>query len=426
MNKIRNLWISNKDILLGHWVSRSAGRLPWSTIVLFVIGAMLATMLRWSLVDYKTLDYFASLKPWYNTILSQGFSAFGTNFSTYNPPYLYLLYITARLFPGTPIVIAVKLPSLFTDYICGYIVYCIVRIRYKSSLLPLTAGMAVLFAPTVVLNSAFWGQADSIFTAGILACIYFLMIEKYGWAFFFIGIALAFKLQAIFLLPLLFTLLLKNIIPWKYFLIIPIILILALVPAWIAGRPISDLFNIYTYQASQFQLLTMNAASIYSWLPATNQVFNLFYIPGVIAGVIAAFMFIFITYKSTRELTGPMILELALLATLIIPFFLPKMHERYFFPADVISIAFAFYYPQFFYVPILVGGVSFLSYQSFLFGSDLAPLPILTFVLLITISILLYHTLIQLYSSTRSENNKDLLDTQAHKLAYEELNGQNK
>jgi Gpi18-like mannosyltransferase len=365
---------------------------------LFALGLSLAAALRWSLIEYKTLDYYASLKPWYNTIVSQGFSAFGTNFSTYNPPYLYLLYIIARLLPNLPTVIAVKLPSLVTDFVCGYFVYRIITIRHDDNLSPMVACLVVLFAPTVVLNSAFWGQADSLFTAGMLACIYYTMTEKYVWAFLSFGIALAFKLQAIFLLPLLFALFLRNKIPWKYLLLIPLVPLLALVPAMLAGRPVPDLINIYAYQASQFQLLTMNAASIYSWFPTTNQVFNLLYLPGVIAGAIAAYMFFLITYKSNREITSPIILELALLATLIIPFCLPKMHERYFYPADIISIAFAFYEPQLFYIPILVGGASFLSYQSFLFGSDLVPLPVLTFVLLVAISILLYHILRQLYA----------------------------
>jgi Gpi18-like mannosyltransferase len=410
MEKIKAFSLSHNMAILRQRAAAIVDGLSWSSIFLLFIGVISAVALRLSLVEYKTLDFFASLKPWYNTIRSLGFSAFATNFSTYNPPYLYLLYVVARIFPGMPIVIAVKFPSLVSDFICGYFVYCIVRIRYKDQLIPLFAGMAVLLAPTVVLNSAFWGQADSLFTAGMLASIFFLMNEKFGLALFAFGTALAFKLQAIFLLPLLFALLLRNKIPWKYFLYIPILLILALVPSWVAGRPPSELINIYTYQASQFQLLTMNAASIYTWLPTTNQVFNLFYIPGVIAGAIAAFMFFLIVYKSPKDITNPMLLELALLVTLVIPFFLPKMHERYFYPADVISIAFAFYYPQYFYIPFLVGGASFLSYQPFLFGSALVPLPILTFVLLIAISILFYHSILQLYSAANGGNDDHLPD----------------
>lgn len=364
------------------------------------IGVVLAVGLRISLIDFKTLDFFASLKPWYNTIKSQGFSAFATDFSTYNPPYLYLLYIIARFLPDTPTVIAVKIPSLVADFITAYFVYRIVRVKYSSSdLIPILAAMAVLFAPTVVLNSAFWGQADSLFTVGLVACLFFLLTEKHGWAMSAFGIALAFKLQAIFLAPLLLALLLRGVIRWKYSLIIPAILILALVPSWIAGRPIPGLLNIYLYQASQFELLTMNAPSLYAWLPASKEVFNLFYVPGVIAGAITAYLLFLIVYKSPNKLTQSSLVELALLSMLVIPFFLPKMHERYFYPADVISIAFAFYFPRLYFIPILVGGASFFAYQPYLFDVKQVPMPILAGVLLLVICILTYHAIKELYST---------------------------
>ena len=409
--KIKSIYISNATLVF-HRTVQIIGSISWKTVTLFSVGLIFAIALRLSLIDYKTLDFYASLKPWYNTIFAEGFSAFGTNFSTYNPPYLYLLYVIARLFPNLPTVLVVKLPSLVADFICGYFIYRIVQIKYKDSLIPYVAGMTILFAPTVVLNSAFWGQADSLFTAGILACIFFLLVNRNIWAFICFGIAMAFKLQAIFLAPVLIVLFLRKTVSWKCFLIIPAMLILALVPAWFAGRPVLDLMNIYLYQTSQFQLLTMNAASIYSWLPTTNQVFNLFYLPGVFAGAIVAFMLIFLAYKSPNELSKAIILEFGLLTTIVIPFFLPKMHERYFYPADIISIAFAFYYPQFFYIPFLVGGVSFFSYQSFLFNSMPIPLPILTLVLLLAISILTYHFLCQIYSlnslnlNSKNENNQ--------------------
>ncbi len=379
----------------------------YEIVVIFVIGLTLAIMIRYSLLDFKTLDYHASLKRWYDAIKSQGFSVFATDFSTYNPPYLYLLYLIARFFPDTPTVIAVKIPSLFADFILAYFAYRIVRIKYPKGLIPLAAGMSVLFAPTVVLNSAFWGQADSLFTAGLIACLFFLLTQKYGWAMFAFGIALAFKLQAIFLAPLLLALLMRGTIHWKYFLIIPAVLILALVPSWIAGRPIQELINIYLNQASQFEALTMNAPSIYAWLPTTKQVFNLFYIPGVIVGAISAYFLFLVIYKSSRKLSQASITELTLLALLVIPFFLPKMHERYFYPADVISIVFAFYFPQFYYIPVLIGGVSFFAYQPYLFNVQQISMPILTAVLLVVICVLTYHTLTFLYSS-ETENDPAL------------------
>ena len=269
---------------LGAWMARH--RRAFSLDALFLIaGLCLAVQLRLVMLDFKSLDYFASLKPWYNTIKSGGFSVFASGFSTYNPPYLYLLYLIARFLPDLPVEAAVKLPSLVSDFICAYFVLRIVRSqsRYRGAL-PYLAGLAVLFAPTVVLNSAFWGQADSIFTAGILATIFFLGIRRPIPAMLGFGFALAFKLQSIFLLPMLVAMTIRGRIPWKALLLVPLVLILAMLPAWLAGRPLSELIGVYAYQASQFEALTMNAPSVFAFVPETRRVFNLLYLPGDLVG----------------------------------------------------------------------------------------------------------------------------------------------
>ena len=57
------------------------------------------------------------------------------------------------------------------------------------------------------------------------------------------------------------------------------------------------------------------------------------------------------------------------------PYILPKMHDRYFFPADVLSIVFAFYWPRYWYVPIVMGTTSLLAYAKFLLGGvEIVPL----------------------------------------------------
>jgi Gpi18-like mannosyltransferase len=375
---------------------------PWSTAAVVAVGLALAAALRYTLLDFKSVDYYSSLKPWYNTLSSQGFGAFAQNFSNYNPPFLYILYLVVRFVPDLPIVVAVKLPALIADFVCAYLVWKIVRLKDGCDpRLALAAGMLVLFAPSQVLNSAFWGQADSVFTAGVLACTYFLMARRNNLALFFFGVALAFKLQAIFLAPLLLALWLRGSIPWKSFLFVPGVLLLAIVPAWTAGRAFVDLLSVYIGQASQYEYITMNAPSVYAWLPGSKQVFNLLYLPGVIMGVAAAFVVFLVILKAPRPLSTPLILELSLAAMLIVPFFLPKMHERYFYPTDILSIAFAFFCPEFYYVPLLIGGTSFFSYLPFLFETEVVPLPVLTLVLLIVISVLSYHLVRELYASDR-------------------------
>jgi hypothetical protein len=65
------------------------------------------------------------------------------------------------------------------------------------------------------------------------------------------------------------------------------------------------------------------------------------------------------------------------------------MHDRYFFPADVLSIAFGFYVPGYFFVPVMINMISFFAYQPFLFGRDVLPMPILAMLLAVTIILLI-------------------------------------
>lgn len=332
-----------------------------------IIGIGLAILIRLPLLDFKSSDFYNSLKPWYLTIHSLGFSAFKTNFTTYNPPYLYLLYIIARTFPDIDKVLAIKIPSLITDFICAYFVYKIVKLKYPTNSFATLSAFVFLYTPTVILNSAFWGQADVLFTAPLLATLYFLMTKKNTLAFIAFGVSLSFKLQALFLAPLLIGLLLRKKVSWKLFFLIPLVLFIAVIPAWIAGRPLSELIGVYLYQTQQYQLLAMTAATAYTWIPDTGLTQKYFTFTGVVFAASLSFIFSILIYKSKAKLTNALLLKLALLSVLFVPFFLPKMHDRYFYPADVLSIIFAFYFPEYFFVPVTIIVSSFFAYQSTLF-----------------------------------------------------------
>ena len=57
---------------------------------------------------------------------------------------------------------------------------------------------------------------------------------------------------------------------------------------------------------------------------------------------------------------------LALLMAVGVPFLLPHMHDRYFYPADALSLALAFAMPALFPVAPLVEFASFLGYYAYL------------------------------------------------------------
>ena len=370
---------------LAHWATTHEDK------VILVIGILLAAVLRYLLRELETLDFQDFTGPWYDFIAENGgFAALRYDFANYTPPYLYLLVIATTLFSSFSKVFAIKLVSILFDFVCAYFVYKIVRLKYPiPSAVPTFAFLALLFAPTVFLNSAFWGQADVIYTTALVATVYFLLVKRPIPAFIAFALAFAFKQQAIFLAPFLLILLLHGVVSWRLFLLVPLVYVLAIIPAWLAGRPLFELLLIYAQQADFYTELSMNAANLYQWLP--NDQYDILFPAGLVLTAAVAFLFVAAVYKSRAKITAGIIIQLASLSVLIMPSFLPKMHDRYFFAADVLSILYAFYFPRYFFVPILVILTSLFSYGPFLFGREIIPLTYLALVPLITITILLHH-----------------------------------
>ncbi len=359
-------------------------------LIILGLGILLAVLLRLALSPLETLDFVDFTGRWLTFIRENGgFRALQFDFANYTPPYLYLLVISLTLFGWTPDVLAVKLVAIVFDFVVAWLVYLLVRRRYPTGSVPLFAFMVVIFAPTVFLNSAFWGQADVIYTSGLLATLYFIMVRRERATFVAFGLALAFKLQALFMAPILLILWLRGRVAWRSFLWIPAVYVLCMIPAWLAGRPLSELLLIYALQADFYPVLTMNAANVFQWLPEDQ--YDLLFPAGLIWSLAAVLLFVSAVYKSRIRLTDGVLLQLTTFSAVLMPYVLPKMHDRYFFLADVLAIVYAFYYPRYFFLPVLVGLFSLFSYGPFLFGREIIPLPYLAVVPIGILLILGYH-----------------------------------
>lgn len=326
-----------------------------------VIGMIFAVLIRWICFPNKSVDYKYFLSPWYDFIASHGgFSALKYDFADYTPPYLYWILIATTLLSGLPKTLAIKLFAMSFDFICAFFVYKIVRLKYPEGNKPIFAFLAIILSPTVIYNSALWGQCDVIYTTGLIACIYFLSIHKQIPALISFGIAISFKLQAMFLSPLLLILLIKKRISWYYLPLIPATYIVAMLPAWFAGRPMSELLLVYSKQANTYKELAKNVPNIYQWIP--NNFYNIVVPIGLILTTFAIFLLAYLVDKSKLKITQDRLIYLATLSVLFMPYILPKMHERYFYPADICSIIFAFYFPKYIWVAVSVQMASFFSY----------------------------------------------------------------
>ncbi|WP_017652893.1 hypothetical protein [Fortiea contorta] len=335
--------------------------LKYPIVRYLILSIIFAVFIRWLCIPNKSVDYKYFLSPWYDFIAANGgFSALKNGFADYTPPYLYWILIASTWLSGLPKIMAIKLFAMVTDFICAFLVYKIVKIKYPRGKKPIFAFIVVILSPTVIYNSSLWGQCDVIYTTGLIASIYFLSIQKQIPALISFGVSLSFKLQAMFLSPLLLILLIKKRISWYYLPIVPITYIAAMLPAWFAGRPMSDLLLVYFNQANKYKELAKNVPNLYQWIP--NKFYNIAVPIGLALTTFAICFLAYIVYKSKLKITQDRLIYLATLSVLFMPYILPKMHERYFYPADICSIIFAFYFPRYIWVAISVQMASFFSY----------------------------------------------------------------
>ena len=371
--------------------------------LLFMTITVLSILIRVVLINNISNDYESFLKPWFYELKNNGgFAALSMKIGNYNMPYLTVLAFLTYL-PLEPL-ISIKLVSIIFDYICAYAVMGIVRIIFKNNkhkdFISLIFYAVTLFLPTVVLNSACWGQADSIYTAFVLLAIYQLMKNKYIKAFIFLGCAFAFKLQFIFILPLFILIYITNRnIKFYHFLIIPAVSLILCLPAIIAGRPIGDFVTIYTEQTSTYKgYLTLNLPNVYSMLLPTTGNFVLAtnkYIEEVgkiLTIFVFAIMAFLVLYKKLK-FDKQKIIEFGLWSVMISTFLLPQMHERYLFIGDILSILYFIYNRNKIYVPIGVSFISIYGYARYLFGANAIPMEyvsVLFFVLIVIVTRDLY------------------------------------
>ena len=360
--------------------------------------------LRYGLLDFVTKDLSHFFFVWYDFIVHNGYwYALKHPFSNYTLPYLYCLILSSL--SGLPKIVAIKLISIVFDFVCALFVYKIVRLKYPEGMAPVFAALLTLFAPTVVINGSLWGQSDVIYTTGLLACLYFLLTKREVGAFFAFGLATAFKLQALFLIPLLLVLLVRKETSWKSFFLIPLVYLATITPAWLVGRPLDELLLIYMNQANHFAKLTMNAPNLYQWIPQTS--YKIFYPVGIVWTGLLVCSLAIVAMRRRVTITQDTLILLATLSVTSMPYFLPKMHERYFFAADVISIVFAFYSPRHFYIPVVIGISSFLSYFPYLFDKNGFLLPYLAVALLAVIIVLVREFLVAASMDQTSPQTRD-------------------
>ena len=333
----------------------------------------LAMLLRGVCMSHETLDYQNFLTVWVDYFRDNGgFAALRHSIGNYNVPYLY--FLAAFSYLDIAPLVPIKLLSVFFDIMLAWGVMRIVYLFRPTAGSVLSAFFITLFLPTVVLNGAYWGQCDSIYAAFAVWSIYFALSHHPILSMVFIALSFSFKLQAVFIMPVFLVFIFAGRIKWRHLPVFALGYVGAMLPAVAAGRPFWDTLTVYFNQASSVgSALNYNSSSVFAFVSREAD--------GVMCsrlGIAAAFAFLILifvwTFFTRERLTDRTLLAVTLLIALGVPFFLPHMHDRYFFISDVLSVALAVVVPQLAIVPLCVSFGSLLGYYAYLVGRFLLPM----------------------------------------------------
>ena len=361
--------------------------------ILFVILSILGVVIRYSFRDVLSQDAIDYLLPWFETRKSLGgLRGLGVQVGDYNMVYQFLIALMTYI-PVQPLYQYKILSGVF-DYSlaagAAVLVYGFVKEQQvdqsqestqKSALSSAVIAYAlVLFSMIVVMNSAAWGQCDSIYSSFVVWSLVFLFRKKYPHAFIFLGVAFSFKLQAVFIVPFfLFDYFWRRRYSIMHFVLVPIVLVLTCIPNIIAGRTIPDVFKVYLSQTGSYGQLWLNYPSFWTIFPDAplgDLVFTDFYSYKNMAAVsvvafLAILMLIALYRKAAHTLKNR--IYIAFLMTYMTVLFLPCMHERYSYMYEVLAIVLVFVNRKMLFPGVLVQLIGLYLYSGYL-GAEALPI----------------------------------------------------
>lgn len=336
-------------------------------LVFIAVITIIGLYARNYLFPIESGDYHQFLLPWYNQLSDNGgFAAVGMDIGDYMPTYYYILAFLTYL-PFEPLV-GIKIISCIADIILAIIIYKIVFHITKNKNRSIAAYGIVIFLPSILLNSAAWAQCDGIFTLFIAASILFILKGKDWGAVICFSIAFVFKIQAIFFAPVLLLLYLKNKLRWRTVLAFPSVYIISIIPALVTGGNFLDLITVYFRQSKQYSLLNMYIQNAWGLLFEVRS--KELAAAGVMFAGGVVLIALFWIYRTRFEINDSIIITLSALFTLLVPFVLPHMHERYYYLATVISVIFAVIHPKRIWTLLIMEFCLFQAEAHNLFGKD--------------------------------------------------------
>lgn len=285
-------------------------------------------------MDIKSDDYLLYLSNWWNKINEYGgFNSLKYIIGDYPDSYMFLLCIGASITKNS--LIFIKVLSAVFDILIFLFGYKIIKFFSKEGANKYS--WILILLPGILVNSAILGQCDSIYTAFVLAFIYNILKNHNKLALSFLGIAISFKLQSLFIAPvILYLIATKKIKIYDLFFII-FGFILPFIPTILIGKGLIENIKILMFQTSEYNYFVKSCPNIYSLFLLNYKQINTFlkYSLAIIVGIIAIFLSL---HKYKDGYNDTTFIYKSFLISSIVVFLLPSMHDRYFYLSNILGI----------------------------------------------------------------------------------------
>lgn len=369
-----------KTFKLDSWLHKIINRYLLDIVVILLL--MISVLIRIAGAPHCDFgDYKAFLFPWYSEYKNLGIrQGLSQNIGDYYVPYNVVLALLSKM--PCPLYQGLVAVHSVAEYVSAFFVYKIVMIAGKEKSLPeggsyanhkaVIIAVLTLFNPMAILNNAVWKQADCLYTCFLIISLYLLLVEKYTRAFIVYSIAFCFKLQAVFFLPFLLIVYMKK---QKFsifqFFWIPLMYLLAGLPAILLGRGIKDTYGTYFRQIGTYKSISLNAANIYQLGLSDYQILKYIGIFMTVAVFIVTAWYI---CQSHIPMNTVNMIFLGAWSVWTCYLFLPCMHERYDYAAVYILSFLLMLTEGHLLSNLLINLVPLLTYAKYLFGKNDIPM----------------------------------------------------
>ncbi|MBQ2803918.1 MAG: DUF2029 domain-containing protein [Lachnospiraceae bacterium] len=368
--------------------------LEWVETHIFPLTILAVTLagilIRYMLKDILSPDANSFLLPWYHTIKERGgLNGLYWQVGCYSILYQALIAVMTYL-PIEPLY-GYKILSIIFDYgmaiAIAVITYSLSTGNRKQN--ALLAYALTLLCPIVFLNSAAWAQCDAMYVFFILVALLAFFQDRYHLSMILFGLALSFKLQAVFTIPVfLFAYFVKKKFSILYFAWIPVMMCVTSIPGLLCGRSIKEVFLIYLDQTDYSPAMHLNYPSFWAIMSSSEYVTDAVALKNMAMLMAVAVLGVMMVYLVVHKikLTSKNILYLSFLFTYTSILFLPAMHERYGFCYEMLAIPILFLNRKTIALIVPLWFVTISTYGHYLFASTtnlsvLAVINVITFLL---------------------------------------------